>query len=177
MELYKYTPLSAAKNIRLLRLHPGIPGSALKCELREVGLDEYEYEAVSYCWGDSSLVSHIECDDKKIPITKSCAEVLQRFQLKKKHRILWIDGICIDQSSKREVEQQVQLMGELYEGAFRTLIWLGRGTKTTDVICKHLKKIGPLNPEGEDNPSALPPLKRFWFSLYNRQLLRDHGKC
>ena len=38
---------------------------------------------------------------------------------------LWVDQICIDQTSTQERNQQVALMGDIYRGAVRTVIWLG----------------------------------------------------
>ncbi|TQN66011.1 Heterokaryon incompatibility protein 6, OR allele [Colletotrichum shisoi] len=40
-------------------------------------------------------------------------------------RHIWIDSICIDQSNLAERASQVSLMGQLYQTAIRTLIWLG----------------------------------------------------
>jgi hypothetical protein len=42
-----------------------------------------------------------------------------------KKRILWIDSICIDQSSASERSLQVKLMSDVYQNAQDVLIWLG----------------------------------------------------
>jgi len=175
MEPYRYTPLSAPRNIRLLDLFPGEPGSPLKCKLLEVSLNDCHYEAISYCWGDPTFVLHVECDDRLIPVTKSCAEVLDRFRPKRKHRILWIDAICIDQSSDSEIEQQIPLMGDLYRQAARTLIWLGPGTRVTDVICKRMRSIGRINSKGNYPYDDIPFFKRFRIKFHKQRLLREKG--
>ena len=39
----------------------------------------------------------------------------------------WIDAICIDQTNFVEKGQQVRIMGEIYTGAKRVILWLGKG--------------------------------------------------
>jgi hypothetical protein len=39
--------------------------------------------------------------------------------------LLWIDGVCINQTDILERNRQVQLMGEIYSRASCVLIWLG----------------------------------------------------
>ncbi|OSS47404.1 hypothetical protein B5807_07386 [Epicoccum nigrum] len=60
---YRYTPLGE-NQIRLIKLHPGEPGSPLQCTLKIVDLGAYSdintdsdikdwvrFYAISYCWG------------------------------------------------------------------------------------------------------------------------------
>ena len=177
METYNYTSLSSPRTIRLLHLFPGKVRSTIRCTLKGVSLDSNQkYEAISYCWGDPTLVSHVECDDGLIPITKSCAEVLQRFRHKNTIRVLWIDAICIDQSSKGEIDYQVLLMGELYEKARGTLIWLGAGTRDTDLICKHIKKMGQINPKNELEEDGFSKWQKIQFRFHKRRVFRDGSK-
>jgi hypothetical protein len=39
--------------------------------------------------------------------------------------MMWIDAICIDQSDLQEKNQQVHMMGRIYQEASCTDIWLG----------------------------------------------------
>jgi hypothetical protein len=70
---YRYTPLEA-NQIRLLKLHPGEPGSRLQCTLKVVDLGAYSdintdsdikdwvrFYAISYCWGTDKKSVEILC--------------------------------------------------------------------------------------------------------------------
>ena len=70
---YRYTPLGA-NQIRLLKLHPGEPGSQLQCTLKVVDLGAYSdintesdikdwvrFYAISYCWGTDKKSVEILC--------------------------------------------------------------------------------------------------------------------
>ena len=70
---YRYTPLEA-NQIRLLKLHPGEPGSPLQCTLKVVDLGAYSdqhsesdikdwkwFFAISYCWGTDKKRVEILC--------------------------------------------------------------------------------------------------------------------
>jgi SAM-dependent MidA family methyltransferase len=48
-------------------------------------------------------------------------------------RLLWIDALCIDQSSKKKRNQQILLMADIYRKASCVLIWLGLADSTTDL--------------------------------------------
>lgn len=39
----------------------------------------------------------------------------------------WVDAICVHQSDDKEKSHQIQMMGQIYQGALRTLLWLGLG--------------------------------------------------
>jgi len=53
--------------------------------------------------------------------------MLQYLRQPSRTRKIWVDAICIDQSSTTERNHQVALMGEVYKLAKRVLIWLGEG--------------------------------------------------
>jgi heterokaryon incompatibility protein (HET) len=50
---------------------------------------------------------------------------LRRFRLEADARIIWADGICINQESVEERGNQVSFMDEIYARGSHTLIWLG----------------------------------------------------
>lgn len=54
--------------------------------------------------------------------------------------MLWIDAICINQSSMEERGHQVQLMGDVYSKAQRTWIWLGESTPESDYMMDLFKE-------------------------------------
>ncbi|KAI7770103.1 hypothetical protein LZL87_013726 [Fusarium oxysporum] len=131
---YKHDPLSGRRSIRILILFPSARDSTLECLLKEVSLDEtVEYEALSYAWGDEDTTGRtsITCCGKRIPITPNCSAALIHLRREDRPRILWIDAICIDQTSVQEKNHQIPLMGDIYRNAKYTLMWLGEGTEET----------------------------------------------
>ncbi len=124
--------------IRLITLLPGNVDAPLCCSLRTVhlldfegnipiaqSLDLPEYEAVSYTWGDGGKDSRVTCDSFPLHVTQSLSDVLRRFRYEEKNRVLWVDGICINQDDVEERGRQVKMMGLIYWRAQKVLIWLG----------------------------------------------------
>jgi hypothetical protein len=83
------------------------------------------YEALSYVWGDPTNTTQITCDSGILQITCSLESLLRRFRYAKQDRILWADGVCINQRDVEERAQQVSLMGLIYWKARKVLVWLG----------------------------------------------------
>jgi hypothetical protein len=90
---------------------------------------------------------------------------------------LWVDAICIDQDptndrSRKEKEQQVGNMAQIYNSAYGVCIWLGDSSPTTDLAMKFIKDIVTEMPRLEvllkERPhgcQALMQLMTFkWFS-------------
>jgi hypothetical protein len=94
------------------------------------------YEAISYCWGESSQWTSITVDDKQCRITLSLAEALQHVRFANEERTLWIDQICINQNDLKERSEQVQMMSRIYQLAHRVLVWLGPA-KSNSMIGMH----------------------------------------
>ncbi|KAF2827526.1 HET-domain-containing protein, partial [Ophiobolus disseminans] len=114
------------RNFRLLNLLPGDETSPLRCDLFESSLDRpVAYEALSYVWGDISATEPIFCGGRTLSITASLAEALRSLRSKHSRRVLWADGICINQRDLEERSHQVQLMGRVYANAGRVIAWLG----------------------------------------------------
>lgn len=143
---FKYTRLTNMKQrIRLLKLGPGRSDSdaEIACELFEAEFqdgqggiligdnkEKYTYEALTWCWGTnpSDCLVVIEQQDstrKKMAISEELAWALLYLREPAKSRILWIDAICIDQSSTDEKNHQVQMMAKIYSHAERVVVWLG----------------------------------------------------
>ena len=127
--------------MRLLNLAPS-GGDILGCELLVVSLDKLpQYEALSYSWDAQVPTSNITCDGRALPITANCEAALRRLRRRSKTRLLWIDSICIDQTSILERNVQVPLMGEIYGKAQRVIIWLGENTPQIDLAFKYVSII------------------------------------
>jgi hypothetical protein len=137
-DLYEYIPLDHdVKSIRVLKLRPAEDSAAELCgeicELR-LDLDDFQaYEAISYAWEGQSPDhgQFILCGQdpaKKISITRNSVTALRYLRHAKSDRVLWMDSICIDQSSVQDRNHQVNLMCDIYSNADRVLIWLGEDT-------------------------------------------------
>ncbi|KAH8688938.1 heterokaryon incompatibility protein-domain-containing protein, partial [Phaeosphaeriaceae sp. PMI808] len=122
--------------IRVMRLHPAEDfDSELICNILGVQFESDgfpDYEAISYAWEGQrpNEDQYIICEDdntkpRKLLITRNSAIALRHLRKKDDVRILWMDSICIDQSSIQDRNHQVQLMGDIYTRAQRVLIWLG----------------------------------------------------
>jgi hypothetical protein len=143
-EKYKYKPLQGDRSIRVLHLAPSTSFSShLHCQLFEVNLDQRpSFEALSYVWGRMTPGRHILCCGSQIPITENCETALRCLRHNMRPRVLWVDAICIDQSSNEEKSVQVALMGEIYGQAARALAWLGKSSEMGAMAFKHLSRLG-----------------------------------
>lgn len=57
---------------------------------------------------------------------------LRRVRDHRKARHLWVDAICINQQDDVEKTSQVAAMGNIYESAARSIVWLGQESLQRD---------------------------------------------
>ena len=129
---YVYSSLSK-RQIRTLHLRPGTLGSPLRATLERVSLDtiDYEYEAISYTWGEHVSREVIDITDHgRLPITASLHAALQQFRHPSRTRVLWVDAVCINQEDDAERSSQILMMAGIYHKASRVLVWLGPSEET-----------------------------------------------
>lgn len=146
-ELYQGTTLPHKRSIRLLTLHAGgfLPlSSPVECELRVVTLPDVDssiswpYYALSYAWQEPQTLQKappgrigILCNSIQIAVPKNLFIALVRLRQKFQEPVaIWIDYLCINQSSTSERTQQVALMQEIFSLASEVLIWLGEPSST-----------------------------------------------
>ncbi|VUC28993.1 unnamed protein product [Clonostachys rosea] len=128
-EWYQYTGLEDAQ-IRLLYILPGPEGSDIECKLvtRTFNDDDpFSYEALSYTWGDPSVVKYISCDGRTLQVTVNLWTALHHIRHSSITKVMWIDAVCINQGDVDERSSQVRLMEEIYRRASRVVVWLGDG--------------------------------------------------
>jgi hypothetical protein len=82
----------------------------------------------------------VSCHGQELLITENCVAALRRIRSKFRKCILWIDSICIDQSSTEERNHQVALMGDVYSMASEVIIWLGEKTPYSDFAMSFLTR-------------------------------------
>lgn len=126
---YRHFPLADAKRqIRLLRLHGGLGN--VQGTLINVPLDNaMSYEAISWAWdtpaeqGTNTLL----IEGMELGISPNMYRILSLLVPIRGTRLLWIDAICIDQTSRAEKQDQIPLMTEIYASAERVVAFPGEG--------------------------------------------------
>jgi hypothetical protein len=136
-----YKTLPCARSIRLLHLHPGADNERISCLLEVVPdlSSSPRYHALSYCWGDATDLTELECNSRTIMVTKNLYDALDR--LRQETDTVWADAICINQADIAERNQQVSIMHEVYRRAFGVFIWTGPGDEKTEVAVSMIRKI------------------------------------
>ncbi|KAI0412976.1 HET domain protein [Xylaria grammica] len=118
--------------IRLLQLLPHRDERApIRCHLIDhplldpsLGEGPHLYEALSYVWGSPEKPRLVYTEAGYIAVTKSLHAALLRLRDRTLPRVLWVDGICINQDDIQERGCQVQLMAMVYAKATRVVVWL-----------------------------------------------------
>ena len=145
-----YKQLKKDSEIRLLTLRHGALGTPVECILQETLIEHAEsYTALSYVWGDTSQQGEIILNGTQFFVTQSVKTALEHLRDETRDTILWIDAICIDQSSITERSQQVPLMRDIYSTASQVTIWLGPGDVATDLALHAMRRIASYSPDIE----------------------------
>lgn len=125
-----YEPLPGPDSFRLLVIEPwGADKHQLRCHLRAVRLEDAKgrYNALSYCWSQPvrGTVQSMICNGVKVDAGENLRLALESIRYRTLPRIVWVDALCINQADLAERNQQVQLMGKIYQQAIETVVWLG----------------------------------------------------
>ncbi|EJT81049.1 hypothetical protein GGTG_01037 [Gaeumannomyces tritici R3-111a-1] len=127
-----YQPLEP-NQVRLLQLNPDANAIDLG-GFKVVDLcDTPPYYALSHSWTSQDRYTNVSVGGYPLTLATDLVACVKRLSqlwhkktdLKPHVQYAWIDSICIDQSNLAERSAQVALMGRLYRGSIRTLIWLG----------------------------------------------------
>lgn len=124
--------------------------------------DDYpEYETVSYAWGGEN-----GDNTRRNPIyigqywdvllqTRNCWSLLQYLQPRSGIRLVWVDAICIDQSSTLEKDTQVAKMANIYQRCLRVVVYLG------DSVARSTRSSSPHH--------SVYPRRRGFHELFDRK--------
>ncbi|KAK3390634.1 heterokaryon incompatibility protein-domain-containing protein [Podospora didyma] len=145
-------PLSADRSIRILLLEPAPSlDKPLRGSLCEIALAfNPEYHALSYVWGAPdalaggviSITAHDT--DCHLSISAICSQALMHLRHTEKFQLLWVDAICIDQTSDAEKSTQVGVMADVYRQAAKVVAWLDLGqlcprrAKSVLILARHI---------------------------------------
>jgi hypothetical protein len=113
--------------IRVLLLQPSkdLEAQVQSCRKKVSLNDNPAFEALSYAWGDPTLVESILLDDQVFKVTLSAWSALKALRYDDRPRVLWIDAICINQDNLEERTAQLKLLGTIYQKASSVRVWLG----------------------------------------------------
>ena len=116
------------------------------------------YEALSYTWGDSRDTVLVQCHGKHLKLRRNLYSALWYLRSKENQRIMWVDGICINQEDLSERSSQVLLMQDIYRGASSTIVWLGNETKQSAKGFEYVAKLAEFVLSLEDSTTDHVPL-------------------
>ncbi|KAG9193749.1 hypothetical protein G6011_03784 [Alternaria panax] len=119
---------SDEKSIRVLRIKPGIKGTAIEASLFKIDLNDPNrapYTTLSYTWGDSTTIAHVQVNEEVVGVGGNLFQALQHIRSPDVPIVIWVDAICIDQTDNAEKSHQVSHMDLVYRLCDQVYIWLG----------------------------------------------------
>ena len=143
MEIYKSLPLQRnSQDIRILALeYSDDEHVPIVADLKVISLAvKPRYFALSYTWGTSGFSHSVQCNGFPFPITENLYLALRRLRRSEK-RVLWVDQICINQSSISERDHQVGFMFTIYQMAENVCVWLGIQQENTGLGLEHARHL------------------------------------
>lgn len=187
---------------RVLILHRGSVEEAVYCSVMKVfsGERKHPYMALSHVWGPESangkvwirncipfqgprtlrhVVQHViryrkQLTARMFPVRPNLYSALRQLRQPDQDRYLWVDALCIDRDNPLELNMQVQLMADIYQGAEEVLVWLGEGDLNNDTAFNLIhQNLDPIRDFTLSQRSILLDLMRNrWFTrLWNIQEL------
>ncbi|GAW11419.1 hypothetical protein ANO14919_007640 [Xylariales sp. No.14919] len=124
-----YQPLQDRDEIRILELlpHGGSTDTPISVRFQHVKLSQRPpFEALSYTWGDQSTQHPVIVNDSgdTVAVGSNCISALLSLRQADEPRRLWIDALCINQADIGEKGSQIPIIGNVYNSASRTVIFL-----------------------------------------------------
>ncbi|EQB51095.1 hypothetical protein CGLO_09402 [Colletotrichum gloeosporioides Cg-14] len=167
--ILEYTPLPSKSSFRLLELLPSSSrATPLRGRLVQSDITyQPDYQALSYVWGDASPSKHILIGEHTVPITTNLHSALVHLRHSSEARTLWVDALCIDQSTHGERNQQVMIMGDIYKSARQVVVWLGEAADDSHLVFEHLKDESAKK-SWPNVSKPTPRLRRAWLALITR---------
>lgn len=147
---YQYTELEPGR-LRLFLLHSGAESSPIQGSLHAESLgnsEDLNYECLSYVYdeGGSPDSATILIDQDNFKVTKTLESALRQLRCDGETRSLWIESICVDQSlESTERDDQVHQLRDIFRGAKRLLIWLGKGDNHTGATFNEVEELAKVD--------------------------------
>jgi hypothetical protein len=115
-----------ARQIRKLVIEEGQGDEPIVTKLVKGNIEDDDYTVFSYCWGQpADKTQRITVNGHPFSIRNNALNALRALRTAVSPTTVWIDEICIDQSSDDDTTQQLEKMGRLYAKAKVVVVWLG----------------------------------------------------
>ncbi|PQE16194.1 heterokaryon incompatibility -domain-containing protein [Rutstroemia sp. NJR-2017a BVV2] len=132
---FECQPLNLDSNtFRTIKIIPGPEETPIKCTMRNTSMEDEDYVCLSYTWEPRLPFHDIELNGMILTIGDNLWQFLRKARLANIKEPLWIDTLRINQSYHAEKNHQVALMGKIYKGAKKVLIWLGLDNMDGDML-------------------------------------------
>ncbi|KAH8803395.1 hypothetical protein F5884DRAFT_506886 [Xylogone sp. PMI_703] len=106
---FRHRSLSESEQARILILEQGNYDDELRCRLKHVKLlQDQQYEALSYTWGESDKQNTILCSGESIEVTPNLDAALRRLRFADRPRALGRRNLSISQSITNGTPQKLR---------------------------------------------------------------------
>jgi hypothetical protein len=115
---YGYRKLEPG-HIRIFELFPATSRDAqVRCSILTTSmLLAPRYEAISYEWGCPKRIAKISTPEGCLKVYQSLYHALQALREQRRPRVLWADGISVNQEDPEEISEQFEIMDLVYESS------------------------------------------------------------
>jgi Heterokaryon incompatibility protein (HET) len=158
---FAYSALNEGE-FRTLVLHPGEWHEPILCQIAKQHIQHIQvpYAALSYTWGDPTPTDRVRCilnarfaahategarQDLfalgELSVTNNLLIALRRFRSNERMTAIWVDALCIDQTSVAEKNQQLQIIWAIFACASKVAIWLGEASDHSSAGLSFLDKM------------------------------------
>ncbi|OIW31289.1 HET-domain-containing protein [Coniochaeta ligniaria NRRL 30616] len=148
MMSFKYGGRLRDREIRLVNVIEA-DQTPLHVQLAVHQLDDVEFEALSYVWGDPSNKLEIMCNGQPFGVTENVHSALLERRRRDLKLLLWVDALCINQSDTDERTHQVRMMRAIYNSAKTVIVWLGQDgpndSEGTELVERVYRECGGLS--------------------------------
>lgn len=155
----------ASRQIRLLRCLGRQETLALEVTVWDLD-DLPAYHAISYTWGSPLDTATIRIDGRPFQVRRNSYYALWQARHHVLDGYLWMDSICIDQTSIEEKNQQVQMMGRIYASAKAVLACVGPHADGSEQLYQHRLMQEPRDYQLKDMVWLHKIIRKFWRRPY-----------
>lgn len=133
---FQHKPLpDTTKWTRLLKIQPYLINNSISCILEHFEKKSCPaYVALSYEWGDPTPRHCIYVNGRSRQIHTNLWRFLCWAWKKHSGQYFWTDSLCLDQTDRGELNEQVARMGETYSRASSVTIWLGDNVDMVEAL-------------------------------------------
>lgn len=144
------------QEIRLLEVLPTLNNGHIECRLSSGCLATANYVVLSYRWGTLAAEHEIVINGQSFFVRKNLWDFLNVIR-EQPGMLFWIDALCINQNDLEERNQQVRIMGQIFQSAAMVLSWLGIANADVEQVFDLMTTVWSSSPS-EDELDKLPML-------------------